>query len=147
MQKLKKMGPLQNLLGLMPGMPKEVRQAQIDDRQVGRVEAIIRSMTVAERSDPDVIDASRRNRIARGSGTQASEVKALLDQFKQVSAMMKRFGGAGSKKARSARKADKKKGRQGGRTTPKGPARIPGVDIEELAAKAPKSTLRLPGLN
>jgi signal recognition particle subunit SRP54 len=147
MQKLKKMGPLQNLLGLMPGMPKEVRQAQIDDRQVGRVEAIIRSMTVAERTEPDIIDASRRTRIALGSGTQATEVKALLDQFKQVSAMMKRFGGFGSKKAKAARKAEKKKGKQGGRTTPKGPVRLPGVDLEELAAKAPKGGLRLPGLN
>jgi signal recognition particle subunit SRP54 len=148
MQKLKKMGPLQNLLGLMPGMPKEVRQAQIDDRQVARVEAIIRSMTTAERVEPNIIDASRRNRIALGSGTQATDVKALLDQFKQVSAMMKRFGGFGSKKAKAARKADKRKGKQGGgRTTPKGPVQMPGVDIEELAAKAPKTGLRLPGLN
>src|SRR6478735_7250801 len=69
MQKLKKMGPLQNLLGLMPGMPKEVRQAQIDDDQIGRVEAIIRSMTRAERADPDIVDASRRARISAGSGT------------------------------------------------------------------------------
>src|SRR6478735_206465 len=69
MQKLKKMGPLQNLLGMMPGMPKEVRQAQIDDDQIGRVEAIIRSMTRAERADPDLIDASRRARISAGSGT------------------------------------------------------------------------------
>jgi signal recognition particle subunit SRP54 len=147
MQKLKTMGPLQNLLGLMPGMPKEVRQAQIDDRQVDRVEAIIRSMTPSERTDPAIVDASRRNRIALGSGTQPTEVKALLDQFKQVSAMMKRFGGFGSKKAKSSRKGDKKKGRQGGRTTPKGPAPVPGVDLEQLAAKAPKGGLRLPGLN
>src|SRR3954447_5772550 len=148
MQKLKKMGPLQNLLGLMPGMPKEVRQAQIDDDQIGRVEAIIRSMTRAERADPDIIDASRRARISAGSGTQPTEVKALLDQFKQVSSMMKRFGGFGSKKVRSARKADKKKGRQGGRTTAKGPARVPEVDLAELAAKSPRGGgLRLPGLN
>ena len=71
MQKLKKMGPLQNLLGLMPGMPKEVRQAQIDDRQIGRVEAIIRSMTVAEREDPDLVDASRRNAYRPGLGHPA----------------------------------------------------------------------------
>src|SRR4051794_18816462 len=148
MQKLKKMGPLQNLLGMMPGMPKEVRQAQIDDDQIGRVEAIIRSMTRAERADPDLIDASRRARISAGSGTQPTEVKALLDQFKQVSSMMKRFGGFGSKKVRSARKADKKKGRQGGRTTAKGPARVPEVDLAELAAKSPRGGgLRLPGLN
>ena len=148
MQKLKKMGPLQNLLGMMPGMPKEVRQAQIDDDQIGRVEAIIRSMTRAERADPDIIDASRRARISAGSGTQPTEVKALLDQFKQVSSMMKRFGGFGSKKVRSARKSDKKKGRQGGRTTAKGPVRMPEVDLAELAAKAPRGGgLRLPGLN
>jgi hypothetical protein len=61
--------------------------------------------------------------------------------------MMKRFGGFGSKKAKAARKAEKKKGKQGGRTTPKGPVLLPGVDLEELAAKAPKGGLRLPGLN
>ena len=54
---------------MMPGMPKEIRNAEIDDGQIGRVEAIIRSMTPAERADPDLIDASRRARIADGSGT------------------------------------------------------------------------------
>jgi signal recognition particle subunit SRP54 len=125
-----------------------VRQAQIDDNQIARVEAIIRSMTRAERANPELIDASRRARVAMGSGTQPAEVKALLDQFKQVSSMMKRFGGFGSKKVKAARKSDKKKGRQGGRTTAKGPVRLPEVDVGDLAAKAPRGGgLRLPGLN
>ncbi len=151
MQQLKKMGPLQGLLGMMPGMPKEVRDAQIDDKHVGRIEAIIRSMTPAERADPEAIDASRRARIARGSGTQPQEVAALVTQFNEVQRLMKRFGGFGSKKTKSSRKDKKKgkaKGAPGGRVTPKGPVRMPDVDFEELAAKQkkPGGGLTLPGL-
>ncbi len=65
MQQLKKMGPLQSLVGMMPGIPKELRNAEIDDDQLARVEAIIHSMTRAERADPDIIDGSRRLRIAK----------------------------------------------------------------------------------
>ena len=92
MQQLKKLGPLSGILGMMPGMPKEVRDAQIDDRHLARVEAIIRSMTRAERADPEVIDASRRARIAKGSGTNPQEVQALVSQFNEVQRLMKRFG-------------------------------------------------------
>jgi signal recognition particle subunit SRP54 len=151
MQQLKKMGPLSGLLGLMPGIPKEVRDAQIDDSHVGRIEAIIRSMTPLERAEPDLIDASRRARIATGSGTQPQEVSALVSQFNEVQRMMKRFGGFGSKRMKSARKDKKKsKGKAGGgRTTAKGPVKIPEIDFEELAAKQadkPKGGgLRLPG--
>jgi signal recognition particle subunit SRP54 len=93
MQQVKKMGPLQNVLGMMPGMPKELKQAQIDDRELARVEAIIRSMTPEERRKPDLVNGSRRSRIAKGSGTTTSEVNALLKQFKQVQQMMRGFGG------------------------------------------------------
>ena len=68
MQQLKKMGPLSGLIGMIPGMPKELKDAEIEDEQIARVEAIIRSMTPAERANVDLIDGSRRARIAKGSG-------------------------------------------------------------------------------
>jgi signal recognition particle subunit SRP54 len=72
MQQVKKMGPIGNLIGMLPGVPKEVRNAEIDDREIARVEAIIQSMTPAERVRPEVIDGSRRARIATGSGTNSA---------------------------------------------------------------------------
>ena len=151
MQQLKKMGPLSGVLGMMPGIPKEVKNAQIDDREIARVEAIIRSMTPAERVDPDLIDQSRRVRIAQGSGTDATRVGELVKQFKEMSKMMKRMGGMGTKRiAKSRRKAAKSKGKgPGGRTTgggrvaPKGkaPLRLPDFE-KDLRAGG----LTLPGL-
>ena len=119
MQQLKKMGPLQGILGMMPGVPKEVKDVEIDDREIGRIEAIIRSMTSAERADPDIIDPSRRERIAAGSGTKSSDVANLITQFREMRKVMKQFSGMGSKKRSKGRK-NKKKGKGGGRTTPKG---------------------------
>jgi signal recognition particle subunit SRP54 len=92
MQQLKKMGPLQNLIGMIPGVPKELKKAQIDDRELARIEAIIRSMTPEERRNPQIINGSRRLRIAKGSGTTTAEVNQLLRQFKDVQKMMKVFG-------------------------------------------------------
>jgi signal recognition particle subunit SRP54 len=89
MRQVKKMGPIGNLMKMMPGMPKELRKAEIDEGELGRVEAIICSMTPAERRDPSLINASRRVRIAKGSGTSTQEVNAMLKQFKQVQQMMK----------------------------------------------------------
>jgi len=85
------MGSLGGLMKLMPGMSKEMRQAagQIDDGEVSRVEAIVCSMTPAERDDATLLDGSRRSRIARGSGTTVSEVNSLLKQFKEMQKMMK----------------------------------------------------------
>ena len=74
MQALKKMGPLSGVMAMLPGVPKEVRDVEIDDRQIARIEGIIHSMTAQERARPDVIDDSRRDRIAKGSGTSATEV-------------------------------------------------------------------------
>ncbi len=116
MQQLKKMGPLQGIIGMLPGIPKELKNANIDDRELGRVEAIIRSMTPAERQDPDTINGSRRLRIANGSGSTTSEVNLLLKQFKEAQKMMNAMGFG---KVMAKKKAKKgKKG--GGRTTPKG---------------------------
>ncbi|MCC6438366.1 MAG: signal recognition particle protein, partial [Acidimicrobiales bacterium] len=153
MQQLKRMGPLSGILGMMPGIPKEVRDAQIDDSHMARIEAIIRSMTAQERADPELIDASRRARIAKGSGTQQQEVQALVTQFNEVQRLMKRFGGFGSKKVKGGRKdkKNKQKGKGGGRVTAKGPIKLPDVNFEELAekqkSKLPGGGLKLPGLN
>ncbi|MEI7992266.1 MAG: signal recognition particle protein, partial [Actinomycetota bacterium] len=101
MQAVKKMGPINNLLGMMPGMPKELKGAKIEDDQLSRVEAIIRSMTPVERRKPEMINGSRRLRIANGSGTSTGEVNRLVKQFSEMQKMMKRFGGmAGGKKGK-----------------------------------------------
>ena len=91
MKQVRRMGPLQNVLGLMPGMGKamrQLRQVDMDDRELDRLEAIILSMTPAERADPTVIDGSRRKRIARGSGTTVQAVNQLVKQFAQMRKMM-----------------------------------------------------------
>jgi signal recognition particle subunit SRP54 len=93
MQALKKMGPLGNLLGMMPGMPKELKGAEIGDDQLKPVEAIIRSMTLLERRKPEVINGSRRTRIANGSGTTVGDVNRLVKQFGEMQKMMKKMGG------------------------------------------------------
>ena len=148
MQQVLGMGNLRSILGMMPGMPRELRGADIDESRIGRITGMIHSMTPAERAEPDIIDASRRQRIAAGSGCRPAEVKALVDQFKQMRSMMRGLGGLGGKRrgpaprsgsstqaGRSGRKspASKRRG-SGGRTTPKGPVPV---------SKAP---LTLPGL-
>ena len=92
MQQVKKMGPLQGIVGMLPGIPKELKKAEIDDREIARVEAIIRSMTPDERRNPAIINGSRRLRIAKGSGMTTTDVNQLLKQFKEVQKMMKTFG-------------------------------------------------------
>src|SRR5438552_11891061 len=92
MQQVKKMGPLQNLIGMLPGVPKELKKAEIDDSEIARIEAIIRSMTPEERREPQIINGSRRLRIANGSGMTTTEVNQLLKQFKEVQKMMKMLG-------------------------------------------------------
>jgi len=121
LQQVRKMGPIQNLIGMMPGMPKELKDAEIDDSEFNRIEAIIRSMTGIERMDPTIIDGSRRQRIATGSGVQPGEVKQLIDQFRQAQKMMQRLSsvpGIG-RKLKKGKKARNGPG-GGGRTTPKG---------------------------
>ncbi len=93
LQQLKKMGPLQNVLGMLPGVGAQLKDAEISDDQVRRTEAIIRSMTPAERENPSIINGSRRTRIANGSGTQVQDVNRLVKQFGEMQKMMKRFGG------------------------------------------------------
>jgi signal recognition particle subunit SRP54 len=96
LQQVKKMGSLSQIMEMVPGfrnMTKQLPAEALDERQLKRVEAIIRSMTPGERHDPSVIDGSRRRRIARGSGTQTHEVNQVLNQFRQVQKMMKMMSG------------------------------------------------------
>ncbi len=96
---LKKMGPLEQVLGMIPGMGalKQAAKAgaQVDDKQLGRVQAIISSMTPAERNDHQLLNGSRRKRIARGSGTTVEDVNRLLKQFVEMRKMLKTMSGAG----------------------------------------------------
>ena len=115
MQQIKKMGPLSGIIGMLPGIPKELKNANIDDRELARVEAIIHSMTLEERRAPDIINGSRRLRIANGSGSTTSEVNLLLKQFKDMQRMMSQMG-LGRVMAKK-----NKKGKKGGRVTPKRP--------------------------
>ncbi|MGC8626677.1 MAG: signal recognition particle protein [Acidimicrobiales bacterium] len=89
LQAVKKMGPLSGLVGMLPMVPKEVRNAQIDDSLLKPVEAIINSMTPQERAEPAIINGSRRARIAAGSGTSVQAVNDLLERFKQVQVYMR----------------------------------------------------------
>ncbi len=136
MQAVKKMGSLGKILGMLPGMGEMKAQLdQVDDRELDRVAAIIQSMTPQERRDPKILNASRRARIARGSGTQVSDVNGLVDRFGEAQKMMRQmrggkgmpampgmpgFGAGGGKKSkgRSGKAPAKpKKGRSGNPAT------------------------------
>jgi signal recognition particle subunit SRP54 len=94
LRQVRKMGPLQNVLGMMPGLGKQmkqIRELSMDERELDRVEAIILSMTPAERANPSLIDGSRRKRIAQGSGTTIQAVNQLVKQFGQMRKMMARM--------------------------------------------------------
>lgn len=95
LREVRKLGPLQDLLAMMPGVPGAagLKDVQVDEKEVGRAEAIISSMTPGERRNPAIINGSRRSRIARGSGTSVGAVNALLKQFDQTKKMMKRLTG------------------------------------------------------
>jgi signal recognition particle subunit SRP54 len=95
-QQLRKMGPLQQLVGMLPGAGSALRDVQVDERQLGRVEAIIRSMTPEERRNPRMINGSRKRRIAAGSGTRPQDVNGVLKQFAQAQKMMKAMAGGKS---------------------------------------------------
>jgi signal recognition particle subunit SRP54 len=133
---IRRMGPIGNLLGMMPGMG-QMKDAisQIDDKDLDRTAAIIRSMTVAERENPKMINGSRRLRIANGSGVKVNDVNQLVDRFFEARKMMGQLGGMGGipgmRRTKSATKSSKnkrKKGKNSGRgpTQPKMPAGFPG---------------------
>ncbi|NOR64605.1 MAG: signal recognition particle protein [Candidatus Scalindua sp.] len=92
LQQVKKMGPMKDILGMIPGMGKKMKGMDVDENQLKRVEAIIRSMTLEERMNPDKVEGSRRHRISRGSGTNSQDVSQLLKQFKQMKKMFRSLG-------------------------------------------------------
>lgn len=93
MQQVKKMGGLADLIGMIPGMGKQLKGVEIDEKALSSTEAIIYSMTKEERSNPDILNPSRKKRIAAGAGVDISEVNALVKQFEQSKKMMKQFSG------------------------------------------------------
>jgi signal recognition particle subunit SRP54 len=96
MQQMRKLGSLQQILGMIPGMDKLSRNEElVNEKELKRIEAMIFSMTKGERHNPDLIKASRKERIARGSGTKIHEVTALINQFRQMQRMMKKLGRGG----------------------------------------------------
>lgn len=111
LQQVKRMGPLKGIVSMLPGLPKELRNADFDDRLVVQAEAIVRSMTPQERQDPSIVKGSRRLRIANGSGSSTAEVNQLLKKFDEMQLAMRSLG-----LVRGATKR-KKKGRRGGRVT------------------------------
>lgn len=132
---VRKMGPIGNLLGMLPGAGQMKDQlAQVDDKHIDRLQAIIRGMTPAERADPKIINASRRQRIARGSGVAVREVNDLVNRFYDAKKMMQQMagrfgfgGGPGGGNRKNNRKGKKgKKGKGRGPTQPKVKGGFPG---------------------
>merc|ERR1711976_452264 len=97
-QQIKKMGNMKDLIGMIPGAGKMMKDIDIDDDAFKGIEAIIHSMTPAERANPSIINSSRKKRIGKGSGTSVQEVNQLLKQFTQMSKMMKMMQGGGGKR-------------------------------------------------
>lgn len=97
MMQIRKMGPLKSILTKLPGMDKQLKDVDVDDRVIDRMYSIILSMTMKEREKPNIIDFSRKKRIAAGSGVKVEEVNKLLKQFEQMQKLMKKFGGKGKR--------------------------------------------------
>ena len=95
------MGNLKDLMGMIPGVGKAIKDIDIDDDSLKPIEAIIKSMTPKERENPDIINGTRRQRIAKGSGTSVNQVNQLLKQFEQMRKMMKTMNKMGGAKALS----------------------------------------------
>ncbi|MCV7100574.1 signal recognition particle protein, partial [Mycobacterium palustre] len=153
---IRKMGPIGNLLGMLPGAGQmKEALAQVDDKQLDRLQAIIRGMTPEERADPKIINASRRLRIANGSGVTVSEVNQLVDRFfearKMMSSVMGGMGFPGMGRKTSSRKAKSGKGKKGkkgarGPTPPK--VRNPlGAGMPGMPAGFPDLSQMPEGLN
>ncbi|MDR1620359.1 MAG: signal recognition particle protein [Clostridiales bacterium] len=101
LRQMKNMGGMQEVLGMMPGVDAaKLGDVKIDEKHMARTEAIILSMTGAERNNPNILNAGRRKRIARGSGVTIQDVNRLMNQFEQTKKMMRQFGGKGKKKGR-----------------------------------------------
>jgi signal recognition particle subunit SRP54 len=103
LQEVKKMGPLSQVMGMLPGMNKIPQGANVDEKALVRIEAIIQSMTLDERQNPNILNGSRRKRIALGSGTSVQDVNKLIKQFEQMQRMVKTLSKGGARAARSLR--------------------------------------------
>ena len=138
-QQIRKMGPISNVMGMMPGMtqPGQKIDGEAEERRINRLEGIIQSMTSLEKAKPEIIDGSRRARIAKGSGTQPSEVSQLIKQFREMKKMMKKV----PKNSKSSKNKKKKKG---GRTSPKGPnsPAKKGLSLPGLGGDSAKESLK-----
>ena len=95
---MKKMGPMKEILSMIPGVGKKLKDTDVDDKQIDYTMAIIRSMTMKERGNPDIINPSRKRRIAAGCGLKVEDVNRLLNQYRQIQKVYKQLNGAGSKK-------------------------------------------------
>jgi signal recognition particle subunit SRP54 len=150
---IRKMGPIGNILGMLPGANQMKDQlAQVDDRQLDKLQAIIRGMTPAERADPKIINGSRRLRIANGSGVSVGDVNDLVTRFFEARKMMKQMAGQFGFGSRSATKrlAKSRKGKKGGKGRPaarqgQGPARLP-AGMPDLSQLPPSLRELPPGL-
>ncbi len=116
LRQLRKMGNLRNIVSMMPGIADQVRDVDIDDDRITTAESIVLSMTPAERASPEIIDASRRARIAAGSGTSSAQVGNLLKQFTQMRKMMGPMLGLGSRRRSASRKGGKRRGKGAARS-------------------------------
>ncbi|SDU38779.1 signal recognition particle subunit FFH/SRP54 (srp54) [Gordonia westfalica] len=148
---IRKMGPIGNILGMLPGAGQmKDALSQVDDKQLDRVQAIIRGMTPAERDNPKIINASRRLRIANGSGVTVSEVNQLVDRFYEARKMMAQMSGRmgmGAMNRKSNRKGKKgKKGKGRGPTPPKMRGGFPGMPAG-MPAGFPDLSNMPPGLD
>jgi signal recognition particle subunit SRP54 len=148
---IRKMGPIANLLGMLPGANQMKDQlAMLDEKHLDRVQAIIRGMTPAEREDPKIINASRRLRIANGSGVKVSDVNDLVNRFfdarKMMSQMAGRFGLPGSKPNRKGKGKKGKKGKGRGPTQPKVRGGLPGMFPGGMP-QLPPGMDKIPGLD
>lgn len=113
LRQVRKMGSLKGMLSMLPGVPRELRNTEIDEGELSRIEAIVSSMTLREREDPSLIDTSRRLRIAAGSGTTTAQVAALLKQFKEMQKVMRQMGiGRPSATKKPSKSRPSKKGRR-----------------------------------
>ena len=148
---IRKMGPIGNILGMLPGANQMKDQlAQVDDRQLDKLQAIIRGMTPAERSDPKIINGSRRLRIANGSGVSVGDVNDLVNRFFEARKMMKQMAGQFGFGSRSATKrlAKSRRGKKGAKGRPaarQGPARLP-AGMPDLSQLPPSLRELPPGL-
>jgi signal recognition particle subunit SRP54 len=132
MRQMQKMGPLKDIMKMMPGMGAQIDDMQMDGDELKRMEAIILSMTPTEREDPSVIEASRRRRIAAGCGMQAQDVSGLVKQFRQAADMMKMMAGM---KGKDRMAFAQKMGQMGGGGMPKVKQRSKRLTAKERARK------------